>query len=172
MRHQRETLKGARMSTTQFRLATAQDLPGLLALYQELRPHDPPLSDIRAAQQLQLILQNPLQHIVVADTNQQLTATAMLVLAHNLAYAGRPFGVIEHVVTAHAFRGQGLAKSVLQHCLDLAWAADCAKVMLLSGAARPQAHALYQSLGFCGDTERGFVIKAEDLRAQVQNSQK
>jgi hypothetical protein len=31
--------------------------------------------------------------------------------------------------------------------------------MLLSGVQREEAHALYESLGFRGDIERGFVIK-------------
>ncbi len=153
------------MTSPLIRLATPADVANILALYRELRPHDPALSQQKAMQQLQLILQNPMQHLVVAQVGQQLTASAMLVLAHNLAYGGRPFAVLEHVITASAFRGRGLAKAVIQQCLDIAWAANCAKVMLLSGSARPQAHALYQSLGFVGDTERGFVLKAADLRS-------
>lgn len=151
------------MSKTVIRLAEASDLCQLLKLYLELRPNDPPLTAALARQQLDLILANPQQRLVVAQRGEDLTATAMLVLAHNLAYGGRPFALIEHVVTASPFRGQGLAKAVIQYCLDLAWQSDCAKVMLLSGQQRSAAHVLYQSLGFNGDIERGFVLKAPDL---------
>lgn len=154
------------LSKTVIRLAEPGDLSQLLKLYQELRPADPVLSPPTARQQLDLILTNPQQQLVVAQTGEHLTATAMLVLAHNLAYAGRPFALIEHVVTASVCRGQGLAKAVLRYCLELAWQRNCAKVMLLSGKQRPQAHALYQSLGFNGDAERGFVLKAPDLTTE------
>ena len=67
--------------------------------------------------------------------------------------------MIEHVVTLRAFRGRGLGAAVLWHALAFAWAQQCCKVMLLSGAQRPDAHRLYEAVGFRGDVERGFVAK-------------
>ena len=63
------------------------------------------------------------------------------------------------VLTLPKFRGQGWARATLQYALDFAWSRDCCKVMLLSGMQRPAAHRLYESLGFRGDIERGFVIE-------------
>ena len=48
----------------------------------------------------------------------------------------------------------------MPHALELAWGHGCCKVMLSSGAQRDAAHRLYESVGFDGDRERGFVIKA------------
>ena len=87
------------------------------------------------------------------------TATCMLAIVPNLASGARPFGVVEHVVTLPQFRRQGLARLVLQFALDLAWSKNCYKVILLSGAQRTEAHRLYESVGFQGDIERGFVAK-------------
>ncbi|XZG70459.1 GNAT family N-acetyltransferase [Chitinibacteraceae bacterium HSL-7] len=140
------------------RFAGEQDLDGVLALYRELRPHDPPLEN--AMQTWRHVLARPEVRVVVADREGQLAATCMIALVPNLASGGRPFGVIEHVVTLEACRGQGLAKAVLQAALDFAWEQRCCKVLLLSGAARETAHCTYLSLGFDGDAERGFVIKA------------
>ena len=83
----------------------------------------------------------------------------MIALIANLASEGRPFAVIEHVVTLAEFRGRGLARATMQRALDFAWSRNCCKVMLLSGMLRPEAHRLYETLGFRGDVERGFVIK-------------
>ncbi len=48
---------------------------------------------------------------------------------------------------------------VLEYALNAAWSKGCYKVLLLSGAQRTQAHRLYESVGFLGDVERGFVAK-------------
>ena len=75
---------------------------------------------------------------------------------------GAPFGLIEHVVTAFRFRRQGFGRQVLSFALDLAWSKGCYKVVLVSGSARAEAHRLYESVGFKGDVERGFVAKASN----------
>jgi GNAT superfamily N-acetyltransferase len=141
------------------RFAQSDDLPGILALYAELRPHDPVLPAEIADTRWKAVLGEANIRVVVADLQGMLAATCMIALVPNLASGGRPFAVIEHVVTLSAFRGRGLGKAVLQHALDFAWSRDCCKVMLLSGAQRLEAHRLYESLGFRGDVERGFVMK-------------
>jgi GNAT superfamily N-acetyltransferase len=62
-------------------------------------------------------------------------------------------------VTLPGFERRGLARAVLSHALQLAWSKGCYKVMLLSGANRSGAHALYESLGFKAGVEVGFVVK-------------
>jgi GNAT superfamily N-acetyltransferase len=141
------------------RFAEARDLAGLLALYKELRPHDPELTTEQAATRWRELLSQSHIRVVVAESEGGLVSTCMIALVTNLASGGRPFGVIEHVVTLPQFRGRGLARATLQHALDFAWSQNCCKVMLLSGMQREEAHALYESLGFRGDIERGFVIK-------------
>lgn len=141
------------------RRAVASDMDAVLALYRELRPHDPPLAPDRALELWKNVHDSPHSFIAVCENKGQVGATCMLALVANLASAGRPIGFIEHVVTALAARRQGLAEACLQFAVHEAWRLGCCKVVLLSGAQRPQAHRLYEKLGFNGDTERGFVIK-------------
>ncbi len=145
------------------RTATASDLTDLISLYRELRPNDPVTEPTRLHRQLVEIETYPHLAIVVAEHQGHLHATSMLAVIPSLAMGGRPFGVIEHVVTLASSRGRGYAQAVITHALALAWQRNCYKVMLLSGFNRPEAHKLYLKLGFDGDRERGFVIKAPNL---------
>jgi GNAT superfamily N-acetyltransferase len=141
------------------RSARTQDLAGILELYRELRPADPTLSQSLAQQRLRELIENPLIHLIVVDTGEQLVGTCMLSLTPTLTNGARPFGMIEHVVTANAVRGKGIGKQMLRFAIDLAWQHDCYKVMLLSGMQRIEAHGFYENLGFRGDIEKGYVLK-------------
>lgn len=140
------------------REAIQSDLEGLVALYSDLRPQDLLPEYLDAALTLRRVLESGYTKLFVADTGDTLASTCMLAMLPNFAMGGRPIGVIEHVVTLAAFRGQGLAKETLGAALECAWANDCCKVSLLSGAKREEAHRLYESLGFSSDVERGFVL--------------
>lgn len=143
------------------RQAEIQDLDGILALYRVLRPHDPVLAPAVAVDTFAALLAQGFVHVLVCELDGRLVATCTLVVIPNLASGARAYGVIEHVVTLPAHRGQGYGRMVLKQALDLAWALGCYKVMLLSGAQRHEAHKLYESLGFDGDVERGFVVKRQ-----------
>ena len=133
----------------------------MLALYRELRPHDPVLSDEIARSSFEALLRRDDIAILVCECEGTLTATCMLAVVPNLTSGARPFGVIEHVVTIQGFRRRGHARQVLKHTLDLAWSRHCYKVVLLSGAGRTEAHRLYESVGFDGSVELGFVAKPD-----------
>ncbi|WAG17512.1 GNAT family N-acetyltransferase [Aeromonas hydrophila] len=153
---------------TLIRACTLQDMAGLLALYRELRPHDPALAPDAARTALTALLAQPHLHLLVAEVDGQLGVVA------TLTNGGRPFGMVEHVVTASAFRRQGISRQLLTHALALAWQQDCYKVMLLSGEGREAAHRLYASLGFKAGIEKGFVLKQVDAMAttgQAPNNQ-
>ncbi|HZY17536.1 MAG TPA: GNAT family N-acetyltransferase [Ramlibacter sp.] len=143
------------------RLARVEDLPVVQRLYRELRPDDPEPSADEAARRWSALLGQQTVKLIVAEHGDQLASTCMLALIPNFASGGRPIGLIEHVVTLSTLRGQGFAGAVLRHALHLAWSDDCCKVVLLSGAQRVDAHRLYESLGFRGNIERGFVVKPE-----------
>jgi GNAT superfamily N-acetyltransferase len=141
------------------RLASAGDLGAVLGLYRELRPADPELPAGRAEELWGRMLADPAVHVVVAEHDGTVAASCMLGVIPNLASGGRPIGLVEHVITGARFRRRGLGQAVLRFAVDLAWSRACCKVVLLSGAQRAEAHALYESVGFRGDVERGFVAK-------------
>lgn len=144
---------------SRIRFARHEDLPGMQRLYRELRPRDPEFPPRQAEAQWSHVLDQPHIRLVVAEHDGLLVATCMLALIANFGSGGRPIGLIEHVITLPEFRGRGLAAAVIRFALDFAWTRECCKVMLLSGAQRSGAHRLYESLGFRGDVEQGFVIK-------------
>ncbi|WP_447936318.1 GNAT family N-acetyltransferase [Thermomonas fusca] len=141
------------------REAQIGDLDGLKNLYSALRPQDPPWEDFDAEHAFRNVLESGYTKLFVADSGDKLTSTCMLAFFPNFGSGGRPIGVIEHVITLPEFRGQGLARGILAAALEYAWGMDCCKVFLLSGSRRTEAHRLYESLGFCSEAERGFVIK-------------
>lgn len=142
------------------RVATIDDLSGVLNLYKELRPLDPTLEINFAKNKWSELINNSQTYIVVAETGGELTSTCALGINMSIANGARPFAIIEHVITADKFRRQGLSRQVLEFAISLAWQNDCCKVMLLSGESLTSAHALYESVGFKSGIEKGFVIKA------------
>ena len=151
------------MSATLVRLAQEADHGAVRALYRELRPHDPVLGDDASLDSFRAVLRSPSARLVVALRHGEVGATCMLALVPNFASAGMPIGVVEHVITGRRFRRQGLARAALEFALDAAWALNCCKVFLLSGAQRTQAHRLYESVGFAGGRELGFVKRNPSL---------
>jgi GNAT superfamily N-acetyltransferase len=141
------------------REAARSDLPGLLALYRELRPDDPELPFDEVSSSWDGLLGNSGVRVIVAESESSIASTCMLAIVPNIANGGRPFGIIEHVVTAVSQRRRGLARAVLEYALRLAWSRNCYKVVLLSGADRTEAHRVYESVGFRGGVEYGFVAK-------------
>ncbi|WP_166541564.1 GNAT family N-acetyltransferase [Aeromonas salmonicida] len=148
------------------RTCNEQDVTGLLILYRELRPHDPPL--VEAESTLAALLAQSHVRLIVAEVDGQLAATCQLGVIPTLTNGGRPFGIIEHVITAARFRRQGLSQQVLEQALAIAWQQDCYKVMLLSGEGREAAHRLYEKLGFKAGIEKGFVIKQVDAKGTAE----
>ncbi|MEI8593278.1 GNAT family N-acetyltransferase [Photobacterium sp. Hal280] len=141
------------------RCCQASDLAGLLELYAELRPHDPTLSDPQAMACWQNIHNSPHTKIIVAEIDGVLASTCQLGLVPTMTNGGQPFGIIEHVITSAPYRRRGLSQKVIEKALSLAWDMGCYKVMLLSGENRPEAHRLYETVGFQSGIERGFVMK-------------
>jgi GNAT superfamily N-acetyltransferase len=141
------------------RLAEEGDASGLLALYRVLRPHDSALSSEEATALLSRLLAHDGTRLVVCELDGILASTCMLCVTPSFAVGGRPFAVVEHVVTLPAHRRLGLARMTLEFALALAWESECYKVMLLSGAQREEAHRLYRSIGFRDDIEIGIVAK-------------
>ena len=140
------------------RLATMDDLEGVLNLYKELRPSDPSLDINFAKIKWAELIEDAQTYIVVSELDSELASTCALGINNSIANGARPYAIIEHVITSSKFRRQGLSRQVLEFAISLAWQKDCYKVMLLSGEELRSAHALYESVGFKGGVEKGFLI--------------
>jgi GNAT superfamily N-acetyltransferase len=145
------------------------DLPDLLSLYCHLHPGDPVLDadDAALAEHWHAILADPALHYVVAreasgagsSVGAAVVATCALALVPNLTRGARPYGLIENVVTRPDWRGRGVGTAVIQRALEVAWAADCYKVMLLSGRKDEGTLRFYEGAGFTRGEKTGFVAR-------------
>lgn len=136
--------------------ATPADLPGLLALYRHLSNRDLPGDLAHGADVLRQLALWPGSGIVVLGTPARASCT--LIVAPNLSRHGKPYALIENVVTDPAHRRQGLGHHVLAHAIDAAWQAGCYKVMLLTGRSDPGVLRFYERAGFA-QTKTGFQIR-------------
>ena len=146
---------------TIIRLARPGDIDTLMPLYREhLNAANPDLPvDDRVHAHWQSILDNPMLHYFVAEVDGLVVATCNLTIVPNLTYNLSPYAVIENVVTHADYRRRGLGRMLMETAISTAWEAGCHKVMLMSGAGRTEAHRFYESLGFDGDSKKGFSMR-------------
>lgn len=143
-----------------FRAIRQHELPALLDLYRHLHATDAPLPPDDVLRQLwDAILHDPKLYYFVADRHGDLVASCTLVIIPNLTRGGRPYGVIENVVTHPAHRRKGIGTCLLRYALDTAWEHNCYKVMLLTG--RKETHEFYRQAGFSADSKTGFVATSQ-----------
>ncbi|MDH6266979.1 GNAT superfamily N-acetyltransferase [Rhizobium sp. SG_E_25_P2] len=139
------------------RSATIEDLDGLLALYRDLNPSDPQLSPDIAQARLTALLAMP-GNVFVGDLDGLLVSTATLFILPNMTRGGRPYGLIENVVSLSTYRGQGFGKAVVTAAIKVGQQADCYKVMLMTGRPDPAVYAFYQACGMTA-SKQGFQIR-------------
>ena len=94
---------------------------------------------------------------VADDGDGRLAGTVLVALCPDAMFGRRPFAVVENVVVDAAARGRGIGGALLAAVERFCLAADCSKIMLLSGVERADAHAFFERQGYAGDRKRGFV---------------
>ena len=145
--------------TTTLREIAGDELSALLFLYAHLHPDDAILPLGEAAPLWETLRQDPNQHCLGAYWNGSLVVTCTLVVVPNLTRGGRPYGLIENVVTHPDYRRRGLGTAVLKHALQIAWERGCYKVMLLTGSKNEATLRFYEQAGFERGVKTGFVAR-------------
>ncbi len=134
------------------------DLPNLIDLYSHLSPTDAPIDPITAETRLSEIAAIPFSHVFGGWYQGVLATSCTLFSLPNLSRGGKPYALIENVVTHADHRQRGYGRAVLQHATQHAFDQGCYKVMLLTGVSAPETLAFYQSAGF-EQTKTGFQIR-------------
>jgi GNAT superfamily N-acetyltransferase len=135
------------------RRARAEDAAAITALYRLLVPND---DNIRVdPARLRALAADPNHQLLVIEADGWVCGTALLTIALDAMYGDQPFGVVENVIVGE--RGRGLGRALMQALEEAARAARCTKLMLLSSAARTDAHRFFARLGYDGERKRGFV---------------
>jgi pimeloyl-ACP methyl ester carboxylesterase/ribosomal protein S18 acetylase RimI-like enzyme len=129
------------------RAARRDDLHGMLDLLRHLN-EDRPISAEAAAEPWRALLDSRLATVFVAEAERRPVASCTLVIVPNLTRGGRPYALVENVVTHADHRRQGLGQQILRAALEAAWAADCYKVMLATGSRQEATLRFYERAGF------------------------
>jgi len=135
------------------------DLDALRQLYTHLHPIDDPLPEALAIQRWKAMLTQAGFTCLLGLHDRELVSSCCLVIIPNLTRGGRPYALIENVVTDQDFRRRGFGRALVQEALRRAWEADCYKAMLLTGSQRPETHRFYESCGFRAGEKSGFVAR-------------
>ena len=125
----------------------------------QLNPLDREASEIEFQVFNEIIDSNYLE-LIVAEDEGVLLGSCYINVIPNITRGGRPYAVIENVVTDSAHRNRGIGQSLLDHAVELAWAQDCYKVMLMSGRTEGAVHAFYKKCGFDPDEKKAYIQRA------------
>lgn len=136
------------------RKLTREDFDDALLLYRALTRDPVPVSDSLAA--FDAVLSHPGTSILGMEHQGRITSMITLHLLPNMTSGGRPYALVENVVTDPNHRGKGMAAAVMRAGFDHARTANAYKVMLLTGTARG-ALGFYEKMGFSGHEKHGLV---------------
>jgi GNAT superfamily N-acetyltransferase len=139
------------------------NFPALLELYSDLNPPDSALALGDAASIWKQLSSYAGSAIFVGEQQKVLVTTCTLIVVPNLTRGGRPYALIENVVTGSKYRKQGNGGAVLKHAIAAAWKLNCYKVMLLTGSKDPATLKFYQDVGF-EQNKTGFQIRQLPVR--------
>ncbi|MEM7488578.1 MAG: GNAT family N-acetyltransferase [Pseudomonadota bacterium] len=132
---------------------THADEADALALWAGLHDETPPPGAFAA------VVDHPGTTVWGAELDGRVVSVAVLHLLPNVTRGGRPYRLVENVVTAPDLRGRGLGRAVMTRLEQAAWAAGAYKIMLLTGAAYG-APGFYAALGWDG-TEKVAMIRRD-----------
>ena len=144
------------------RSAQPTDAAAIERLYHVLAPNPA----IRVLpERIAQVCADPNTELLAAEREQVVQGTALLTLCMDVMFKEQPFAVIENVVVAPECRGKGIGSALFARLESIALQRNCSKVMLLSSAARSEAHVFFQKLGYNGSAKRGFIKYRREFRS-------
>lgn len=130
------------------------DANNALVLYNELTV-GPPSDDVGGFFR---VIDHPSTAVFGVFVADQLVSMVTLHLLPNVLWNGRPYALIENMVTLRDFQKQGLGRKAMQAAIDTAWDADAYKIMLMTGQKRG-AKGFYEALGFSSEDKFAMVLR-------------
>lgn len=131
-----------------------EDTEAALSLYTALTLGPKEVS----AQAFHGVLGHPGTTVFGAEGAGAILGMATLHVLPNVTWSGRPYGLVENVITHPDHRLQGIGRAVLQAALDHAWQATAYKVMLMTGQKRG-AKDFYEAVGFSSEDKHAMVVR-------------
>ena len=138
------------------REAVRHDLGAMLKLYYHLHDCETKLT-MDMVKTWETILGDPNHHIIVCEKDGEPVSSCVCLIVPNLTRDGRPYAVIENVVTHRDHRRRGYASACLRYARELADEAGCYKMMLLTGAKDEGTLEFYRKAGFNSEDKTAFI---------------
>ena len=135
-------------SPLKIRHANPADLSTLLDLYAQLSPDNAPLSSAAAKAIFAQIARYEGSAILLGEVDETIVVSCTVIVIPNLTRGGRPYALIENVITDADHRRRGYANLLLDAATTQASGHGCYKVMLMTGTREPATLAAYQRAGF------------------------
>ena len=145
------------------RRASAGDFEDAMTLYQELVGNIPLPKGDAAEERWSAILAHAGTTVIAAELDSRMVAFATLHIMPNMTFGGRPYALIENVVTLQANQGKGVGSLIMKASIEEAWVHDAYKIMLLTGK-KFGVKAFYEKLGFTGDEKHGMTLRRAPSR--------
>jgi GNAT superfamily N-acetyltransferase len=139
------------------REAVSGDLPALLSLYLHLHEDRLPEDTAPHERAWAQIMADENHHVILCEIDGALVSSCVCAVIPNLTRWARPYALIENVVTRAGFRRRGCASACLQRAADIARAAGCYKIMLLTGAKDEATLNFYRRAGFNDADKTAFI---------------
>ena len=139
------------------REAVESDLNALLELYLHLHERSVPDPAGPVAAAWQSILRDPNHHVLLLEEEGRLVSSCVVVVIPNLTRNGRPYALVENVVTRQDCRRRGYAGMCLDEAKRIAREAGCYKIMLLTGSKDPSTHRFYQQAGYNSEDKTAYI---------------
>lgn len=108
-------------------------------------------------EKLEEVRKRPDSFVFVAEIAEKLVGTVQVTLCPDVMYRHQPYAIVENLFVRKETRGKGVGRAILDKVEKLCLDKDCSKIMLLSSIRRESAHRFFQSLGYDGDSKKGFV---------------
>ena len=142
------------------RPATLADLPVLTDLHYQLHPDEPPWhSEAAAADALSKVLAQSGTTVYVGEVGGRVISTCVLIVTQNFSRCGRPFAMIENVVTDRNHRERGHGRQIVQHAIEIAREQGCYRVTLMTSSKREETLRFYETAGMRRGSKTAFEVR-------------
>jgi GNAT superfamily N-acetyltransferase len=133
------------------------DLAEILALYLFLHEKEIPEDNERLRMTWKRIVEDENHHLIVCEVDGKIVSSCVCVIIPNLTRNVRPYAFVENVVTHGDYRGRGYATKCLHYAKEIARAANCYKMMLLTGSKQESTLDFYRNAGYNSADKTAFV---------------
>ncbi len=139
------------------REAGKSDLSNLLELYLQLQGNTMPRLNERLFDLWDSIMEDKNYHIIVAEEQDQILSSCVIVIVQNLTHQQRPYALVENVITDGDHRRRGLATACLNYAREVAKAENCYKIMLMTGSKEDRTLHFYERAGYNRQDKTAFI---------------